>query len=172
MTYVSERLKIGQNQYLNQGHHLKEAHSSPNYKHLQFTKLTLNPALQMEHSILMRGRGKLLCPTLKGHQTSPLGHMTMILYWLWIWSTVGFLWPPMAGQMVHYGQDSDVCQEKECYTPAPLCPWATDVALIWRLLVLLNFCWGNNCVKLICSQRFHANCSGVALVGCKQTKGQ
>lgn len=50
-------------------------------------------------------------------------------------------------------------------------PWAADVALIWRLLVLLDFCWGNNCVKLICSQRFHANRCGVALLGCKQTKG-
>lgn len=83
---------------------------------------------------LMSHLGKLLA--LKSHQKFPLGHVTMILYWSWIWSTVGFLWPPVARQMVHYDQKRDVCQERVLHLSGH--PWATDVALIWRLLVLLR----------------------------------
>lgn len=92
----------------------------------------------------------------KVHQTSPWGHLGMILYWLQIWNTVGFSghrWPCRWHIMTQTG----LFAEKKCAPHQHLstCPRATDVALIW--LVLLDVCWGNNCVKLIWSQRFHAN---------------
>lgn len=50
--------------------------------------------------------------------------------------------------------------------------WATDVALIWGLVKLLNFCWGNNGIKLICCLHFYAHCCGVTVAGCKLPKSE